>query len=75
MSTTIEISVNSHAVWRKWCKVKKMNSVVLMDRIIEEVVLKHQQKFYQSLPDPRVVNNKPLQNISLQKNYRKSDGI
>lgn len=50
-----------------------MNSVDFMDRLIEEVVLKHQQKFYNSLPDPRAINNKPLQNIRLQKNYRKSN--
>jgi hypothetical protein len=75
MSTTIEISKNSHLVWRRWCNVKKMNSVELMDRLIQEVVLKHQQKFYNSLPDPRMISSKPLQNIRLQKNYRKCNGV
>jgi len=72
MSTTIEVSEYAHKVWRKWCKIKKMTSIELMDRLQKEVVFKHQQKFYNSLPDPRTVkNNKPLSNIRLQKNYIK----
>jgi len=71
MSTTIEVSKRFHTVYRRWLKTKRMNSVEFMDKLIDEVSLKHQREFYLSLPDPRQIKNKPLSNIKLHKNYRK----
>lgn len=75
MSTTIRISKEAGKKWRQWCKTKKMTSEELMDKLMEQVSLKHQQSFYNSLPDPRQIKtNKPLSNIKLRKLYTKNSG-
>lgn len=68
-TTTIRVSKAAAKKWRVWCKFKNMSSEELMDRLIIEVGLKHQQKFYNSLPDPKVKTDKQLENIRLQKLY------
>jgi len=43
-----------------------------MHELIRQVGLKHQQSFYNSLPDPRkIITDKPLSNIKIQKLYTK----
>ena len=72
MTSTIRVSVEAGKKWRNWCKAKKMSSEQLMDRLITEVGLKHQQSFYNSLPDPRQIKtNKPLSGIRLYGLYTK----
>jgi hypothetical protein len=45
-----------------------------MGRLIEEVGLKHQQEFYNSLPDPKKIKmDKPLSNKRIVKKYTKTN--
>jgi hypothetical protein len=74
-TTTIRVSVEASKKWRQWCKVKKMTSEELMDKLIEKVGLRHQQSFYNSLPDPRKIKiDKHLSYVRLQKLYTKISG-
>jgi len=72
-TTTIECSKSFHKTFRKWLKSMNITSVEFFDKLETIVISKHQQKFYNSLPDPRLTNkSKPLENIRIQKNYRKA---
>lgn len=69
-TTTIRISVEASKKWRQWCKTKKMSSEKLMDKLMEQVAMRHQQSFYNSLPDPRQIKiNKPLSSVHLRELY------
>lgn len=75
MNTTIKVSKEAQIKWKKWCKAKGMSSVEFMDELIKVVGLKHQQAFYNSLPDPKKIKYKPLSTVHLCKKYTLSSGI
>ena len=71
-TTTLEISLESHVVYRSWCKRMKLTSVEFMDKFVDTVKCRKQQIFYDSLPDPRKIKStKLLSGIRIRKNYRK----
>lgn len=70
-NTTIEISSKAHVTWKRWCSIKNMSSVELMDRLILECELTRQREFYLSLPKRVEIINKPLMLKRIRESYRK----
>jgi hypothetical protein len=68
--TTIEIYQKDAATWKRWKKAAGLNSPELMERIMVECALKHQQEMYRKLPRP-VVTAKPLAGKKIKKNHGK----
>jgi hypothetical protein len=63
---TIAISENVHRTIKRWAKTKGLTVEKFMDSWIENVVLKKQQEFYNSLPDPRAIKGKTLENVKIR---------
>jgi hypothetical protein len=63
---TVAISESAHRTIKRWAKVKGLTVEKFMDSWIENVALKKQQEFYNSLPDPRVIKSKPLENVKIR---------
>lgn len=68
--TTIEIYRKDATTWKRWKKSVWLNSPELMERIMLECSLKHQQDLYRKLPRP-VVMAKPLAGKKIKKNHGK----
>jgi len=68
---TMPVSEGAHRTIKSWCKKKGLTFEQFFDSWIEYVALKKQQQFYDSLPDPRSKNVKPLENVKLCKFYKK----
>ena len=68
--STISILKLDLQIINKWCKLKNMNQFELIHEWINQVKLKKQSEFYNSLSMPSNFR-KPLINIKIDKKYIK----
>jgi hypothetical protein len=68
---TIPVSENAHRIIKKWAKAKGLRFEQFFDSWIEHVASKKQQQFYDSLPDPRQIKVKSLENVKIRRFYKK----
>jgi len=65
-TTTIEIGESALSTWRSWCKAKNLNSVELMNAIINHVTSKRREELYKTLP-MRTNYTRPLSDCKIDK--------
>jgi len=70
-TTTIKIYKNDLSWWKMCCEVKDKNSQDVFSEFKLKVNMKHEQKFYDSLPKPNNYH-KPLEYKKLNKKYTKN---
>lgn len=68
---TIPISESAHRIIKRWSKTKGVTIEKFVDLWIENAILKKQQQFYNSLPDPRQITVKVLEKVKIRKIYKK----
>lgn len=67
---TIAISENAHRTIKRWANTKGVTIEKFVDLWIENAILKKQQQFYNSLPDPRQISVKMLEKVKIRKIYK-----
>lgn len=67
---TIAVSDKYHKYIKSVCKKRKWTMEIFHDKFMDSVRRKKVNEFYNSLPDPRAKNYKPLLHTKIKKFYK-----